>query len=129
MAMHEADRQPVPVRQPRRSVAGPVITLAFVIGLALQNAVIWIQTNTTANRMALGLGSSAVNGTEQTVANESTAPSGVTFSQPTTKGTGIALGTIPAGQHRAVWVRRTVAAAAAANNDTYTFRVEGDTAA
>ena len=97
--------------------------------LALQNAVIWIQTNTTANRMALGLGTSAVNATEQTVANESAAPAGVTFSQPTTKAAGIALGTIPAGQHRAVWVRRSVAAAAAANNDTYTFRVEGDTAA
>jgi hypothetical protein len=96
--------------------------------LSLQNAVLWIQANTTGNRLAVGLGTSAINGTEQTVADESTAPSGVTFSQPANKGAGIALGSIPAGQHRAVWVRRIVAAAAPAINDTYTLRVEGDTA-
>lgn len=97
--------------------------------LALQNAVLWIQTNTTANRMAVGAGAAAINATETAVANESTAPAGVTFTQPTSKGTGIALGTIPAGQHKAIWVRRSVAAAAPAANDTYTLRVEGDTAA
>lgn len=41
----------------------------------------------------------------------------------------IALGNIPAGQHRAVWIRRTVNAAAAASNDTATLRVKGDTQA
>ena len=75
------------------------------------------------------VGSAAVNATEQTVANESTAPSGVAFTQPATKGAAIALGSIPAGQHRAVWVRRVVAPASAASNDTYTLRVECDTAA
>jgi hypothetical protein len=97
--------------------------------LTLQNAVIWIQANTTGNRISIGAGSSAINGTEQTVADESTAPTGVTFSQPTTKGAGIALGNIPAGQHKAVWLRRVVAAASAASNDSFTLRVEGDTAA
>lgn len=98
--------------------------------LTLQNAVIWISANTTGNRIAIGVGSSAVNGTEQTVANENTAPTGgVTFSQPASKGAGLALGNIPAGQHKAVWVRRTIAAATGAANDTYTLRVEGDTAA
>lgn len=97
--------------------------------LTLQDAVIWIDTNTTGNRIAIGLGTSAVNATEQTVANEDTAPSGVTFSQPANKGAGIALGNIPAGQHRAVWIRRTILAATSASNDTYNLRVEGDTAA
>lgn len=98
--------------------------------LTLQNAVVWIQANTTGNRIAIGVGSSAVNGTEQTVADEQTAPTGgVAFTQPASKGAGLALGNIPAGQHRAVWVRRTVAPATAAANDTYTIRVEGDTAA
>lgn len=98
--------------------------------LTLQNAVIWIQANTTGNRIAIAVGSSAVNGAEQTVANEDTAPTGgVTFSQPATKGAGLALGNIPPGQHRAVWVRRTVAALTPAATDTYTLRVEGDTAA
>lgn len=97
--------------------------------LALQNAVAWLspQTLGAGQAIAIGVGSSAVNGTEQTVADENTAPSGVTFSSPTTKGAGIALGTIPAGQHRAVWVRRTVTAAAPASANSFTMRVEGDT--
>jgi hypothetical protein len=98
--------------------------------LTLQNPVVWIVSNTTGNRVAIAVGSSAVNATEQTVANEDTAPTGgVTFSQPATKGAGLALGNIPAGQHRAVWMRRVIPAASAASNDTYTIRVEGDTAA
>lgn len=98
--------------------------------LDLQTAVVWIQTNTTGNRVAIGVGSSALNGTEQTVADESTAPTGgVTFTQPASKGAGLALGSIPAGQHRAVWIRRIIPASTAASNDTYTLRVEGDTAA
>lgn len=100
--------------------------------LTLQNAVIWIQTNTPASdtTVDIGLGTSAVNGTEQTVANESTAPSGVTFSAPATEGAALSIGNIPAGQHKAVWVRRTISAAAAANNlDNVVLRVKGDTAA
>ncbi len=97
--------------------------------LALQNAVLWISANTTGNRLSVGAGTSAVNATESAVADENTAPGGVTFSQPGSKGAGIALGNIPAGQHKAVWVRRAIAAASSASNDTYTLRVEGDTAA
>lgn len=96
--------------------------------LSLQNAVAWISANTTGNRISIGVGTAAINGTEQSIANESTAPSGVTFSQPSSKGAGLALGTIPAGQHKAVWVRRVIPAAAAGANDTYTIRAEGDTA-
>src|SRR5574343_401176 len=86
--------------------------------LTMQNSVIWIQSNTTSTdtTIEIALGSSAVNGTEQTVADESTAPTGVTFSQPSNKAGGIVLGDIPPGQHRAVWLRRTVAAGAAASN-------------
>lgn len=97
--------------------------------LALQNAVVWISSNTTGSRIAIGLGSSAINGTEQTVADEQTAPTSVSFSQPSTKGAGLSIGSIPAGQHKAIWVRRTIAAASSASNDSYTLRVEGDTAA
>ena len=100
--------------------------------LTLQSAVIWIDTNTpSADTDAdIGLGTSAVNGTEQTVGDEQTAPAGVTFSQPASKGAGLSIGDIPAGEHKAIWVRRTVsAAAAAANADSVIIRVEGDTAA
>ncbi|MFC7408717.1 hypothetical protein [Hydrogenophaga atypica] len=97
--------------------------------LTLQNAVIWISANTTGSRIAIGLGASAINGTESTIANENTAPGGVTFSQPSSKGAGLSLGSIPPGQHKAVAIRRAVVAATPAANDTYTLSVEGDTAA
>lgn len=116
------------------SAAGDIEYRCFYVhnanaSLTMQNAVVYIQANTTGNRIAIGVGSSAINATEQSVADENTAPTGVTFSQPTNKAGGLALGNIPAGQHRAVWVRRTISAATAAANDTYTLRVECDTAA
>lgn len=97
--------------------------------LTLLNPVIWIGTNTTGSEIAIGVGTSAINGTEQTVANESTAPTTVSFTQPATQGAGLALTSIPAGQHRAVWLRRTVAAASPARNQTYQLQVAGDTEA
>lgn len=100
--------------------------------LTMQNSVIWIQSNTTSadTSIEIGLGSSAVNGTEQTVANESTAPTGVTFSAPSSFGTALSIGNIPAGQHKAVWIKRIVNAAAVAyNSDTATITVQCDTSA
>lgn len=99
--------------------------------LTMQNAVAWIPTNTpnTGTDFAVGVGASAVNGTEQTVAQEGSAPSGVTFSAAGTQGAGVALGSIPPGQHRAIWLRRVVTAAAPASNDGCTVRVTCDTAA
>jgi hypothetical protein len=93
------------------------------------NSVVWISANTASatTTLAIGLGTSAVNGTEQTVANESTAPVGVTFSEPASQGAGIALGTIPAGQHRAIWLRRTInAATAAVASDSATLSTYAD---
>lgn len=97
--------------------------------LTLIGAKVWIQANTPSGDtdVAIGLGSSAVNGTEQTVADESTAPTGVTFSQPTTFAGGLSIGDIPPGQHKAVWVRRVVNSGAAAYADSFTLRVQGDT--
>lgn len=99
--------------------------------LEMTNAVLWLSANTpsTSTDIAAGLGSSAMNGTEQTVANETTAPTSVTFSVAANKAGGIALGSIPAGQSRAVWLRRTVSAGAAAlASDGFTIRVECETA-
>lgn len=97
--------------------------------LTLQGAKVWIQTQTPSadTDVAIGLGSSAVNGTEQTVANEGTAPTSVTFSAPSSFAGGLTIGDIPAGQHKAVWVRRTVNAGAAAASDSFALRVQGDT--
>ena len=100
--------------------------------LTMQSAKIWIVTNTpsTDTSIEIALGSSAVNGTEQTIANENTAPTGVTFSTPSSLGTALSIGDIPAGQHKAVWIKRIVNASASAyNDDQATIRVQCDTAA
>lgn len=100
--------------------------------LALQNAKVWIQTQTPSDdtAIAIALAGEGVNGTAESVADESTAPVGETFSSPTTEGTALSIGNIPAGQHIAIWIRRTVSADASAyNSDSVVLRVAGDTAA
>lgn len=100
--------------------------------LTLQGAKVWIETNTPSadTSCQIGLGTSAVNGTEQTVADESTAPTGVTFSNAAGEANALTIGDIPAGQHKAVWVKRTVNAAAGAyNSDSVIVKAQGDTAA
>jgi hypothetical protein len=94
------------------------------------NTVIWLSANTadTGTTIDIGLGTSAVDGTEQTVANENTAPAGVTFSAPSTEGTGLSIGTLAAASHKAVWLRRTITALTGASNDTFTFAAAFDTA-
>jgi hypothetical protein len=64
-----------------------------------------------------------------TIANRTTAPAGVAFSSPTTFATGVALSTIPIGNVKGLWVRRTAANTAALNADGVTISVQGDTAA
>lgn len=90
---------------------------------------VWIQTQTPSadTDVAIGLGTSAVNGVEPVAADENTAPAGVTFSQPASFAGGLVIGDIPPGHHKAVWVRRTINAAAAAASDNFTLRTQCDT--
>jgi len=106
--------------------------------LALQNSKFYLagaETSGGAN-IAIGIdpagataiGSASAQAAE--VVDENTAPSGVTFSAPTTKaGSTITLASLPAGQCVALWVRRTATNSAAQNADGATVRIEGDTAA
>lgn len=64
-----------------------------------------------------------------TIANELTAPAGVSFTAPTTKGTGLSMGSIANGQVKALWVRRTAANSAALDSDGVTITCAGDTSA
>lgn len=96
----------------------------------MTNAVVFISANTplAGTTIDIGVGTAAINGTEQTVANEGTAPSGVSFSAPTTAGAGLALGSLPAGQHKAIWIRRTVTAGSGSSaNDTWTLGYQCET--
>ena len=100
--------------------------------LTLYNAVAFIQTNTPSGYTScdIGLGTSAINGTEQTIANESAAPSGVSFSAPSAYASGLLIGDLAPGATKAIWIRRTINAGAVAyNNDGMTLAVQGDTAA
>lgn len=97
--------------------------------LTWQNVVIWIDSLTSSSdtEFDIALADEAVNSAMETIANESTAPSGPSFSRPTTKAAGLSIGNIPAGQYKGIWIKRTVTAGAAAANDSGSVRCEGDT--
>lgn len=93
------------------------------------SVVAYITDNAGGATMAIGL-DPAANGANSTtvVANEDTAPAGVTFSSPSTYGTGLSIGTLTAGQIKGIWVRKAVAANTTATaSDGFTLNVDGDT--
>jgi hypothetical protein len=102
--------------------------------LTLLSPKLWIASEVAGGaNISLGADTTAASslgsGTAQalTVVDSLTAPSGVTFSSPTTKTAGISLGDIPAGQVKAFWFKRTATNSAALNNDGVTVQIEGDT--
>lgn len=100
--------------------------------LTYQGVLAFIETQTPSSdtSVEIGLGTSAVNGTEQTIANESTAPAGVTFTTADGVGNGLSIGDIPFGEHKAIWVKRIVNAAASAYNaDGVVIKTRGSTGA
>lgn len=78
--------------------------------------------------LAIGVDAAGKNGTATTVANEDTAPSGVTFSSPSDYANGIQLGNFDDGDYIAIWVKRTVPASASAGTSSWTIRVRGQSA-
>lgn len=100
--------------------------------LTAQSAKVWIQANTPSSDTTfdIALAGEGLNGTAETPANDTTAPSGESFSAAANEGASLSLGNIPNGQHYAVWIRRTITAGAAAyTGDGITLRVKCDTAA
>ncbi|HEY6019033.1 MAG TPA: hypothetical protein VIY48_03810 [Candidatus Paceibacterota bacterium] len=106
--------------------------------LSLENTAIYISSQVAGgttlaiavdNIAASAIGSSSAQAF--TASTETTDPSAGTgaFSSPSTSGTALLLGIIPAGFCRAFWVRRTAANTGAVNADGGTFVVIGDTAA
>lgn len=104
--------------------------------LTLQTAGLYIDSLTTSAGTEFDIGPDAAaigSDSSTTIANESTAPAGVTFSRPTTRGTGLIQADIPAGSKKAFWIRRYVGSAggfstASSGSDTGSIRLEGDTA-
>lgn len=97
----------------------------------LVDPVIWVYSNTPSadTTIEIGIDPNGKNAAAVTIVNESTAPAGVSFSAPATKGAGLALPSDPYVQNDyiGIWVKRIVTAGAfAASNDPATLRVEGD---
>lgn len=100
--------------------------------LTYTGAKIWISSNTTSadDTIEIALADEGINNTIETIADESTPPSGPTFSAPNSFGTGLTLGNITAGSAHGVWIKRIVnSSAQAANANPYTLSVQGETAA
>ena len=90
--------------------------------LTAQNFAVYIQSNTPAagSDVSIGLdpagiGDGSATGVATTPADEDSAPAGVSFSQPSS-GSPLSVGNLAPGQSIAVWIRRTISAAAAAHN-------------
>lgn len=98
------------------SVAGDTEYRCFYVknahgSASMENIVLWIDTQTPgADSIAIGLDPAGAGGTATTIANENTAPSGVTFSAPADSSTGLSLGTLTTTQAYPVWIRRAVSA-------------------
>ncbi len=104
--------------------------------LTLQNAVVYISSQVSGGAVAaIGVDATAASAVGASgaqavdVATEQDAPSGVSFSAPSTRGTGLSLGNLAAGTVKAVWVRRTAANTVALDNDGLSIVVSGDTQA
>ncbi len=99
----------------------------------LINAVVFIESNTTSEdtSVEIGLGTGGISSNEQTVPNETTAPSGVVFSTAEDANNGISVGTLPSDNgYVAVWIKRVVdPGAEPSTNDNFTISIFGETTA
>lgn len=96
----------------------------------LANSIVWINSTTPSpySVVGIGLGTSAINGTEQTIGTEDTVPSGVTFQDTVGIGNALTIGDIAAGSHKAVWIRRVISVGAGGYpDDSFTIGFAGDT--
>lgn len=93
-----------------------------------KNVKIWINAETPgSDQLDIALDDGGKNATAETIADESTAPSGESFSHPTDKASGLSLGDLAPGDYYAIWVKRVVPADCAAYAaNAATFRTEGE---
>jgi len=84
------------------------------------------QTNSGDTSVAMALVAEAKNVATTRLTNETTAPSGITFSTPANYAGGIAIGSLNAGDYRGIWVKYIVGSSASAVLDSYTLGIQGD---
>jgi hypothetical protein len=98
--------------------------------ITLEGAISYIAANTASptTDMAIGVGTSIIGGIEQVIADESTAPIGISWQNLIGLENPITLGDIPAASHMAVWFRRSVdTGTLAAPSDGITLTTRGST--
>ena len=89
---------------------------------------VWINSNTpsASTSIEIGLDPAGKNSPADTISPSTEAPAGVTFSAPTTQGTGLNVGTLQAQDVYPMWIKRTVSASApGASSDPFTLEVGG----
>ena len=104
--------------------------------LPLQSPVVWMSAETEGGaNIAISLDAIGVTPKGQVtaqadeVAERDIAPSGESFTSPTTKAEGLTIANIAAGSVVGIWIRRSATNSAALDNDSATITVEGNTAA
>jgi len=97
---------------------------------SMNNVTVWFTQLTTSveDELSIALMASGKNGTAERLTNEDTAPTGgEVFTSPITKGTGIVIGTLAAGDNFAIGIRRVVdSTASGIDSNTGKLIVEGD---
>jgi len=84
----------------------------------------WISGGTPSlgTKVYIALGTSGVDGVEQTIADENTAPTSVIFTSPTSESSGVAIPDLLTGEHHAIWIKL-VLSAGTGGYDTDYFRL------
>ena len=97
--------------------------------LTWTNPVFWIQSQTSSGdtSVLIAVSLEAKNTAIEVLANEETAPSGISFTAPANKAAGIVIGDLDQNDNRGHWIQYIVNAAASATLDEYTIKAEGDT--
>lgn len=102
--------------------AGTVATVDLI-----DEIVLFIKTQTAgADSISIGLDPGGKNTAPTAVANEDTAPSGVTFTAPSSAASGLAVGALDATDYYPFWIKRTVPAATRTATAANTFVLEAD---
>lgn len=100
--------------------------------LDFNNVKVWISQKTPAatEEIQIGMGTASKGGTEQSVANENTTPTGVTFIDASTSSTALDVGDLSnsagGNSHKAIWIKRIVNPNTKAfKSNFFVIRVEG----
>jgi len=93
----------------------------------MSNTKIWFTVVPT--YISMGLGTSPINGVEQSINPDTNPPAGINFTQPISELNSLSIGIIPATQHKAVWFRRIIPANISPSAAILVrFKMEGDNA-